>query len=321
MKLSELAELIGVSFDGEDREIGGIHTLQEADATQLSFLDNPKYAKLLPQTKAAAVLLHPKFAGLAPEGTAALISEEPYLKMALATARFAPRLSVGGGTPEIGEGSRIGPGVHFGEDVKIGQNVTIMPGAFIGDRVTIGDGVLIYANATVYHECVIGDRVIVHAGSVIGSDGFGFAHTKAGEHVKIHQLGNVVVENDVEIGANCTIDRAAFGTTFIKTGVKMDNQVQIGHNVVVGAYSIIVAQCAIAGSTKLGRNVVMGGQSAINGHIEIGDFVTLAARSGVVKSVPSHSVYAGAPAIDHKKWLRLNAILSRMANQSKKDKA
>lgn len=313
MRLSELAGEIGIAYEGEDREISGIGTLKNASERELTFLDNPKYLKDLSETKAAAVLVSPEYEEKVPKGTIALVDGEPYLKLALASRFFAPSpMKEIGEEPRFGEGCRVAPGVSFGKDVIVGKRVTIMPGCYIGDDVVIGDDTLIHPNVTLYHGSVIGRRCILHAGTVIGSDGYGFAHTKEGKHIKLHQLGNVVIEDDVEIGANCTIDRGALEATVIREGVKMDNLVHVAHNCEIGEYSLITGQVGLSGSTKLGRNVVMGGQSGTAGHLEIGPFATIAARGGVTKSIPGGKVYAGFPLMEHKKWLRLNAMLMRM---------
>jgi len=313
MRLSELARELGIAFSGEDREISGIGTLRGATQEQISFLDNPKYLKDLAATKAAAVLVSSRHASKVPEGTIALIDEEPYLKLAIASRFFAPKpMKEEGAEPKIGKDCTIGANVTFGKDVVIRDRVTIMPGSFIGDDVEIGDDTLIYPNVTIYHQCKIGNRCIIHAGTVIGSDGYGFAHTKEGKHVKLYQLGNVVIEDDVEIGANCAIDRGALESTIIKEGAKLDNLVHVAHNCEVGEYSLITGQVGLSGSTKLGRNVVMGGQSGTAGHLEIGPFATIAARGGVTKSIAGGKVYAGFPLMEHKKWLKLNATLSRL---------
>ncbi len=318
MRLGELAEAIGVDFEGADREIVGIGTLKGAARNELSFLDNPKYIKDLETTEAAAVLVSPRYAGEVPEGTIALVDEEPYLKLALASAFFAPKpMKPSGAEPLIGEGCEVAEGVAFGKDVVIGNGVTIMPGCYIGDDVKIGENTLIYPNVTLYHGTLIGKNCIIHAGTVIGSDGYGFAHTKDGRHVKLHQLGNVVIEDEVEIGANCAIDRGTLDSTVIKEGAKLDNLVHIAHNCEIGEFSLITGQVGLSGSTKLGRNVVMGGQSGTAGHLEIGPFATIAARGGVTKSIEGGKVYAGFPLMEHKRWLRLNALLSRLLEKKK----
>lgn len=314
MKLSVIAEAIGVSFEGADVEIVGIHTLDDATVSQMSFLDNSKYLSSLSKTKASAVLCNAEAAKQIPEGCIALVDEEPYLKLALASKLFAPKvIETEGPDAVIGEGTFVAPTAYVGKGAVIGKNVKLLPGVFIGCNAKIGDNTIIHANATVYRDCEIGSDCIIHSGTVVGSDGFGFAHTKLGEHVKIYQNGNVVIEDDVEIGANCSIDRAVFGTTYIRKGCKIDNLVQFGHNVDIGEYSILVSQCGIAGSTRLGRNVVMGGQSATAGHLEIAPFTTFAARSGITNDVKeSGKTYGGFPLMEQRTWLKLQAKLARL---------
>ena len=215
--------------------------------------------------------------------------------------------------PKIGQDCDISEKAEIARGVVIGDNVKIMAHVYIGSNVEIGDGSIIYPNVSIYRDCKIGKECIVHANSVIGSDGFGFATSKTGEHRKIYQNGNVVLEDDIEIGSSTTIDRAAFGTTLIKKGVRIDNLVQVGHNCVIGEYSVIVAQTGISGSTTMGRNVVMGGQSATSGHLSIAPFTTMAARSGVTKSIKhSGGTFAGFPLMEHKAWLKLQAKFSAL---------
>jgi UDP-3-O-[3-hydroxymyristoyl] glucosamine N-acyltransferase len=315
--LSKITEHIGLVFQGEDIIIEGIHTLSEATSTQLSFFTDSKYASQLAETKAAAVLIDEKHAGLLPSGTIALITDEAYLKLALASKFFAHKLGTGTSEPTVGEGCDIDKSVSFGKNVTLGDNVTLLAGCYLGDNVTIGSGTLLHPNVTLYHHTKIGSECIIHSGTVIGCDGYGFAHTKLGEHVKIYQNGNVVVEDDVEIGANCAIDRAVFGTTYIRKGTKLDNLIQIAHNCDVGEHSLCAAQVGLAGSTTLGRNVVMGGQSATAGHLEVGAFATIAGKGGVTKSLEGGKTYAGFPAIDHKLWLRLQAKMMGLVKGKK----
>ena len=309
-RLSQITEQIALTFTGNDIDINGIHTLSEATPTQLSFFNSAKYLDQLPQTKAAAVLIEEKYAELLPSTTVALITEEPYLKLALASKFFAHKLESKGGHPAMGEGCDIDKRVRFGKNVTLGDNVTILAGCYVGDNVTVGSGTLLHPNVTLYHHTQIGSECIIHSGTVIGCDGYGFAHTKLGEHVKIYQNGNAVVEDDVEIGANCTIDRAVFGTTYIRKGTKLDNLIQIAHNCDVGEHTLCAAQVGLAGSTTLGRNVVMGGQSATAGHLEIGAFATIAGKGGVTKSLEGGKTYAGFPAIDHRMWLKIQAKMA-----------
>lgn len=314
MKLSAIAEAIGIKYDGTDIEIEGIHTLDEANSSQMSFLDNPKYIFSLENTKAAAVICNKAASVKVPSGSIVLIDEEPYLKLALATKLFAPDvIELEGPEPVIGEGSFVSDKAYIGKGAVIGKGAKILPGAFVGCNVKIGDNTILYANVTVYRDCEVGKNCIIHSGTTVGSDGFGFAHTKTGEHVKIYQNGNVVIEDDVEIGSNCAIDRAVFGTTYIRKCCKIDNLVQFGHNVDIGEYSILVAQCGIAGSTKLGRNVIMGGQSATAGHLEIAPFTQFAARSGVTNDVKDGGkTYGGFPLMEQRSWLKLQAKLARL---------
>ncbi len=313
--LQQLCSEIGLVYDGEEREITGIHTLSEANETQLSFFNAAKYANQLPHTRAAAVLIEAKYADQLPASTIALITDEPYLKLALASKLFAHKIETKGGHPAMGEGCDIDKRVRFGKNVTLGDNVTLLAGCYLGDNVTIGSGTLLHPNVTIYHSCQLGEDCIIHSGTVIGSDGYGFAHTRTGEHVKIYQNGNVIIEDDVEIGANCTVDRAAFGSTTIRRGTKLDNLIQIAHNCDVGAHTLCAAQSGLAGSATLGRNVVIGGQTAISGHLHVGDFATIGGKSGVTKSLEGHKTYVGVPAIDRRLWLRIQAKIAALGKK------
>jgi len=195
----------------------------------------------------------------------------------------------------------------------IGSNVTIMAGSYIGTKAVINDDTIIHPNVTIYRDCVIGKDCIIHAGTVIGADGFGFSHTKEGKHIKIYQNGNVIIEDDVEIGANSTIDRAVFNSTIVKKGAKLDNFIHIAHNCEIGEYCIFVAQTGVGGSTKFGRNCVVSGQSAFKDHIEIAPFSTFTARSGVTKSIKdSGGVYSGYPLMNNRDWRRLQVKIANL---------
>lgn len=312
MTLKEIASFLGCEGIDNSVDITGMNTLSSAVAGEISFLSDSKYEKELSTTQATAVILPQSKAHLLPNGVAALISEEPYMSVALLSKHFAKPIQSSDAPPMIGEGSILYPTSHIENGAKIGKNCTIMSGVYVGAEAIVGDDVTLYPNVCVYRDCRIGDRVTVHAGTVVGSDGFGYAHTKMGEHVKLYQNGNVVIEEDVEIGANTTIDCAVFGSTVIKKGAKIDNLVQIGHNCIVGEHAILVSQTGLAGSSTLGRNVVMGGQSATAGHLSIAPFTTLAARSGVTKSIVTKGVYSGFPLMEHKLWLKLQAKLAKM---------
>ena len=310
MKLSQICKEINLEFFEQDIDIKGLHTLNEANSSQVSFFTDKKYIDSLATTKAGAVFISSDYAMLLPSSTIALITDEAYLKLAETSKFFAHKILTTGEEPNLGKACHLDTKASFGKGVLLGDNVTVMAGAYIGDNVSVGSNTLIYPNVTLYHGSVIGENCILHAGTVIGSDGYGFAHTKQGEHVKIYQNGNVIIEDNVEIGANCVIDRAVFGSTYIRKGSKLDNLIQIGHNCDVGEHSLMAGQSGMAGSTITGRNFVMGGQSACSGHLTLGDFITVAGKSGLTKSVVSGKTYAGFPAIEIKTWLRLQAKLA-----------
>ncbi len=313
MTLQEIAEFIGLN-NQDEIEITGLNTLLDSNEHQLTFLENKKYINDLKNTKAAAVLVTPENVNEVPSGTIALICDEPYLNLAKISKLFAPNvIELDGEKPLVGGGTKVMPNVYIGKDSVVGSDCTIMAGAFIGDNVKIGNNTIIYPNVTIYRDCIIGNDCIIHAGTVIGSDGFGFANTKDGKYIKIYQNGNVTIGNDVEIGANCAIDRAVFNSTIIEDGVRLDNLVHIAHNCKIGRGSILVGQVGLAGSTILNAYVVMGGQSATAGHLEIAPFTTIAARGGVTKSItePKKS-WAGFPLFEHKQWLKLQGKISNL---------
>lgn len=316
-KLSHIIKELHIDFKGNDIDIDGINTLIEATSTQISFFTDSKYTSQLSDTKAAAVLIDAKHAKLLPSSTIALITDEAYLKLAYASKFFSYKIMTNGTRPNLGEGCDIDKHVHFGNNVTLGNKVTVMAGCYLGDNVVVGNDTLLNPNVTLYHGTQVGERCNIHAGTVVGCDGYGFAHTKQGEHVKIYQNGNVVVENDVEIGANCTVDRAVFGTTYIRQGTKLDNLIQIGHNCDIGEHTLLAAQVGLAGSTTLGRNVVMGGQSASAGHLEIGAFSQIAGKGGVTKSLEGGKTYAGFPAIEHRMWLKMQAKIAGLLKRKK----
>lgn len=313
MLLSKICKEVGVDLIGSDGEVKTIAPLDLATSEDLSFVEDDKYLPLLANSKAKAVILRQKHQDQVPSGMSKIVTDEPYLVMAKFSKYFASDLvAKNGNDPIIGENTTVMPNAYIGKNTTIGSNCLIMAGAYIGDSVTIGDNCIIHPNATIYNHALIRSNCTIHAGAVIGSDGFGYAHTKSGEHVKIYHLGTIEIEENVEIGANTTIDRGAFGKTIIKTGTKIDNLVHIGHNCEVGAYSIITAQVGFSGSTKTGRNFVSGGQSGIAGHLQIADFVTIAARSGVSGNIKESGTYAGFPLFPHRDWLKLQAKIARL---------
>ena len=313
MTLREIAQSINLVCESEIN-ITGLNTLTDSNEFELTFLENKKYVNDLENTKAAAVLVTQENASKVPSGTIALICEEPYLNLAKISKLFAPNvIEMDGEKPLVGAGTKVMPNVYIGKNSVVGKDCTIMAGAYIGDNVIVGDNTIIYPNVTVYRDCKIGNDCIIHAGTVIGSDGFGFANTKDGKYIKIYQNGNVEIGNDVEIGANCAIDRAVFKSTIIEDGVRLDNLVHIAHNCKIGRGSILVGQVGLAGSTILNAYVVMGGQSGTAGHLEVAPFTTIAARGGVTKSItePKKS-WAGFPLFEHKQWLKLQGKISNL---------
>ncbi len=313
--LDVLAQNIGIEYDGVSIPITAMNTLKEAQYSELSFIVDKKHLEMLKETQAGAVIVTEAFVDAVPSGCKILlVASNPYLYMAKASKYFAKLpLESDSSVAEIGQNSVVGENVFIANGARIGNHCIIMPGCYIGADVTIGDTTILHPNVVVYRDCSIGRACIIHANTTIGCDGFGFAHTSTGEHVKIYQNGNAVIEDDVEIGSNCTIDRAVFGSTCIKQGAKLDNLIQVGHNCVIGEYSLLAAQVGLSGSTELGRNVVMGGQSATAGHLKIAPFTTLAARTGVTKSIEqSGQTFAGFPFMDHRQWLKLQGKLGRL---------
>ncbi|NLK66426.1 MAG: UDP-3-O-(3-hydroxymyristoyl)glucosamine N-acyltransferase [Campylobacteraceae bacterium] len=311
MKLSEIYKILSLEFSGADKEIASINSLDLATKDELSYCDSPKNAKFLQTSSAGFVLVNESLVEYVPNGCEAIVYENPHLGFAILSKHFSKKLFRDSPASVVDESATIMPNAYIGKGVKIGKNTTIMSGAYIGDDVKIGDECIIYPNAVIYNDTIIGNRCYIHANSVIGSDGFGYAHTKDGRHIKIYHNGNVILEDDVEVGACTTIDRAVFKSTILRSGTKIDNLVQIGHNCELGHNCIIVSQTGVSGSSILGRNVVMGGQSATAGHLEIGDFAQIAARGGVTKSLEGSKTYGGFPITELKEWLKLNAKIKR----------
>ncbi len=308
-----------------ETHLRSVRPLSEAGPDDVTFLDNRKYAPQLAGTRAGACLVLPAIVDLVPAGTIPLLMDKPYHGFARALGLFYPQsrwpqgASVVPGVPlvdpsaELEEGVLIEPGAVIGPEVRIGRGSRIAAGAVIGRRVYIGRGSYVGAQATLMH-CLLGDRVIIHAGVRIGQDGFGFAMGREG-HLKVPQVGRVVIQDDVEIGANSTIDRGALKDTVIGEGCKIDNLVQIGHNVVLGRHCVIVAQTGIAGSAELGDFVVMGGHSGAVGHIKIGSGSQIAGSAHVKDDVPPGSRMGGTPARPFRQWAREIAAVTRLARR------
>lgn len=325
--LRELAKLIEGELVGDgDLEITGVAGIKEAREGDITFLANHKYETWLETTQASAVIMERN--GRAVD-RAVIKNSDPYqafLKVVQifhgshinAAKGIHPTCLIGEGV-KVGEGVSLGPYVVIEDGSIIGDGAIVMAGGYIGAGSKIGSKALIYPNVTIRENSVLGDRVVIHSGTVIGSDGFGYAKD-GDEYHKIPHVGNVVIEDDVEIGANVAIDRATVGTTLIKKGVKLDNLVHIAHNVVIDENSIVLAQVGIAGSTEIGKNVILAGQAGVNGHIKIGDNAKVGSQAGVTKSVPPDTSVSGYPAAPHAGAKRLHASLLRLPELLKRVK-
>ena len=325
MLLSEIADRLGLVLQGQDMEISGVNTLTDAGPTDVSFLANAKYAEQLQGCRAAAIITDKEHALDVP--SIALVSANAYLDFARLVQIFAKPLGRFTGQSDqsvihphavVHPSVEIGPFVYIGEGAHIGEGTRIFPGVHVGEDCRIGQHCTIYPRVTLMDRTRVGNNVILHAGVVLGSDGFGFAQAGLGLE-KFPQIGCVVIEDNVEIGANTTIDRAALGETRIGKGTKIDNQVQIGHNVQVGENSIIVAQVGIAGSARLGKGVVLAGQVGVAGHLTIGDGCRVAAKGGIHSSIkPGTDLGGGMPSIEYKKYLKTVATIPKLPEMSKR---
>jgi UDP-3-O-[3-hydroxymyristoyl] glucosamine N-acyltransferase len=319
MKLSEIALKIDCRMnDDEDVEIIRIAGIDEAGPGDLTFVSNRKYISHIKDTGASAIILGED---MPPVDIPNLRTTDPYMAFARALELFyePPRLESGiHPTAVIAEGVELGADVRIGaysvigKNCKIGKSTSIYPHVILYPGVEVGDCVVLHSNVTVREDCRIGNRVVLQNGVIIGGDGFGFAPTKDGGFYKIFQTGRVLIEDDVEIGANTTVDRAAVGDTIIRHGAKLDNLVQIGHGAQVGEDCVLAAQVGLAGSTRLGRNVWVGGQAGFAGHLEVGDKAIITAQSGTSHDVPSGAVISGSPAIENAIWLRSTAAFSKL---------
>ncbi len=307
----------GTLIGASDLAITGVAALSEAGPGDLSFVADATAVKAASSTRAAALLV-PRHIEELP--CVQIVVAHPALAMTQVVEKFFVRkrpaigiskLAHRGTDVTLGEGVAIWPFVTLDDRVSIGRGTTLYPGVFVGEGTIIGEDCLLYPNVTIQEGITIGNRVIIHAGTVVGSDGFGYVQ-EGGLHHKIPQVGTVVIEDDVELGANVTVDRATFGKTIIRRGTKVDNLVQIAHNVEVGEHNILVSQVGVAGSSKTGHHVMIGGQAGISDHVTIGDLAMIAARSGLNRDVPAKEVVAGTPALPRMDWLKAMAIVAKL---------
>jgi len=314
--------LKGEIFGDPDIKVNTIAKIEEGHAGALSFLANPKYEHYLYTTKSSVVLVNKSFV---PSGKveATLIrvenAYESFASLLQMVDQSRPRKkgihpsAVIESTATVGKNVYIGPYVYIGENCRIGDDCALFPHVFIDDNTQIGKKCTLNPGVKIYHDCILGENCVVHAGTVIGSDGFGFAPQSDSEFMKIPQIGNVVIEDNVEIGANVAIDRATIGSTIIRKGVKLDNLIQIGHNVEIGENTVMAGQTGVAGSCKVGKNCMFAGQVGLAGHLKIADGTKIGAQSGIPSDVKKeNSILLGTPAIDHKDYLRSSIVFRRL---------
>lgn len=324
-RIAEAAQCELADPSQADRVFSDVGSLQDGTSDTVSFLLNRKYLADLERTKAGAVIVAPEFAGKAPEGTAVLIAKEPYRSYGLVAQLFYPaeRRSATvvhpkacvAATAKLGEGCRIDAGAVIGENVVLGKNCHVRANAVIGDNVSFGDDGIIGENASVLYT-IAGNKVYIYPGARIGQDGFGFFMSPKG-HTKIPQLGRVIIGNDVEIGANTTIDRGALGDTVVGDGTRIDNLVQFGHNVKTGRCCVVVSQAGVAGSTELGDFVVLAGQSGVAGHLKVGSGAQIAAQSGIISDVEPMAKLMGTPAVPLKDFMRQAVTLKNLVSKKR----
>ncbi len=315
LTLRELAGKLGGRLIGPDRSVSRVRPLEDAGPEDLSFLTHPRYRALLEGCRAGGVLLAP---GVEAPGLSLVVVDRPYVALARAMSIFHQQTRATPGVDpraalaedcRLGRDVSIGPFVTVGRSCRIGDRAVLMAGVTLGEGVSLGEESVLHPSVVVGQGCVIGARTVIHPGTVIGSDGFGYAE-EGGVHLKIPQLGIVVVEEDVEIGANVTVDRATFGSTRIRKGTKIDNLVQIGHNCDIGENSLLVAQVGLAGSVRVGRGVIFAGQSGSVGHVTIGDGSRIGAKSAVTEDLPPGAFVIGHPARDHREWKKAQAAVA-----------
>lgn len=328
MKISieQVAQLIDGTVDGDGAgSLNRLEKIEEATAGSIAFLANPKYTPYLYTTKASAVIVQRDFEAEKAYTTTLIRVEDPYssfAKLLEAYQQMTAKVKVGIENPSfqsesatVGENTYLGAFSYLGEDVKIGNNVKIYPNTHVGDGAEIGDNTTLFAGVKIYANCKVGANCILHSGVVVGSYGFGYAPQEDGTFKAIPQTGNVIIEDNVDIGANSTIDCATMGSTIIRSGAKLDNLVQIAHNVEIGENNAIASQAGISGSAKLGKNVQIGGQAGITGHLTLADRTIIGPQAGVPKTITEEGkIWFGSPIMEHREFLRTSIILRNLPN-------
>lgn len=332
---TQIAGILEGEIEGDPQAtVNKLAKIEEGEGGALTFLANPKYTSFIYSTKATITIVNKDFVPEQDVSTTLIKVEDAYKSFSKLLEYYnqVKNNKVGIESPSFvsdsatyGESFYLGAFSYLGENVKLGKNVKIYPNVYIGDNVTVGDNVSIFAGAKVYSESIIGNGCVVHSGAIIGADGFGFTPNEKGEYSKVPQTGNVILEDNVDVGAGTTIDRATLGSTILRKGVKLDNQIQIAHNVEIGEHTAIAAQTGIAGSTKIGRNCLIGGQVGIVGHVVIGDRVRIQAQSGIGRNVKDDEVLQGSPALNYGDYNKsyvhfknLTKIVNRISEVEKK---
>ncbi|MET6998529.1 UDP-3-O-(3-hydroxymyristoyl)glucosamine N-acyltransferase [Chitinophaga defluvii] len=327
----QLATMLDGKLEGNPEvKVSNIAKIEEAGEGMLSFIANPKYEEFIYTTQASILIVNENLVIDRPVHPTLIRVKDAYSSFALLLEKYEQMAGNKSGIQQpsfvpksvkLGENVFIGAFAYLGENVVLGNNVKIYPGVYLGDNVIVNNDATLYPGVKVYANCIVGNRVILHAGCVIGGDGFGFAPQPDGSYKKVPQIGNVVIHDDVEIGANTTIDRATMGSTVIRQGVKMDNLIQVAHNVDIGVNTVIAAQTGVSGSTKIGQNCIIGGQVGMVGHIHIADGTKINAQSGLSKSITSpNTSLTGSPAYDYKSSLKSQAIFRNLPDLEKRVK-
>ena len=329
---AQIAIIVNGKIEGDpNTTVNSFGKIEEAQEGQLSFLANPKYEEYLYSTKASVIIINENFEAKQPVNATLIRVADAYTAFATLLSKYQEikQQQLSGiqqpvyiaSTASYGNNVFIGAFAYLGENVVVGNNTKIYPNVYVGDNVSIGENSILHPGVKIYHDCKVGNNVIIHAGTVIGSDGFGFAPQADGSFIKVPQIGNVVIEDNVEIGSNTTIDRATIGSTLIKSGAKLDNLIQIAHNVEVGNSTVIAAQAGISGSTKIGKGVMIGGQAGLAGHLHVADGSKINAQAGLGKSLKTpNTAVTGSPAYEYNKAIRSQSMARNLPEIEKRVK-